>query len=90
MLGLLSAGARQRLLARLTAPKAPHASDRRDRLRPILAAALSLLGWSLPAKEFEALLTRWLAREAADALDWTSPEALADVVLMAVRFAIEV
>jgi hypothetical protein len=90
VLGSLTPDARQELLARVPAPPATAAGGRRDRLRPILTAALLLLRWSLTATEFESLLTQWLARETADVLDWASPQSLADAILMAVRFAVDV
>jgi hypothetical protein len=62
--------------------------EARDQIRPILAAALSLLDLQRPVDEREALLEPWLAAGAIDVPDWQSPQDLADAVLAACRFIV--
>ncbi|ESW93808.1 hypothetical protein X770_00850 [Mesorhizobium sp. LSJC269B00] len=63
-------------------------ADRRNRLRPFLAAAIELLDISCTPGDVEALLAAWPTHANVDEPDWRSRSALADAMLDASRFVV--
>lgn len=85
LLNTLAAPDRARLVSLCAQPtERDHVAH--DRLRPILAAALDVLGLRYAPSEREALLDSWLAHGGAEEPDWRSAAALTRSVAAACRF----
>src|SRR5262249_37170086 len=67
----------------------PHSTAVRDRTRPLLAAALEVLGLDVPAAELEMLLTAWLAPGAGQRPDWSDASGLGHAAAAACCFGVE-
>lgn len=87
VLDALSPHERRSLLSLLGRTE-PRDSTARDRLRPILAAALRILDLTHPPAQVEALLTEWIARDGISDPDWQDRRAMADALAAACHFIV--
>ena len=84
----LSSHERRSLLSLLGRTE-PRDGSARDRLRPILAAALRILDVTCPPAHVEVLLTGWIVRDGISDPDWQDRRAMADAVAAACHFAVQ-